>query len=49
MFEGRLTLVVGDVETTIATGEFFMFPSHQPHAYRNEGPVAVRFIRNVVI
>lgn len=49
VFEGSLTLVVGDVETTIAAGEFFMFPSHQPHAYRNEGPVAVRFIRNVVI
>jgi mannose-6-phosphate isomerase-like protein (cupin superfamily) len=41
--------VVDDVETIIAAGEFFMFPSHQPHAYRNEGPVAVRFIRNVVI
>ena len=49
VFEGSLTLVVGDVETTIAAGEFFMFPSHQPHAYRNNGPVAVRFIRNVVI
>ncbi len=49
VFEGCLTLVVGDIETIIGAGEFFMFPSHQPHVYRNDGPVAARFIRNVVI
>lgn len=49
VFEGRLTLVIGSTEYTVGAGEFFMFPSHQPHAYRNEGEVAVRFVRNVVI
>ncbi len=49
VFEGSLTLVVGDQENTIGAGEFFMFASHQPHAYRNDGEVAVRFVRNVVI
>ena len=49
MFEGCLTLTVGEVTNTIATGEFFMFASNQPHGYRNDGPVAVRFVRNVVI
>jgi transcriptional regulator with XRE-family HTH domain len=49
VFEGCLTLMVGEVTNTIATGEFFMFASNQPHGYRNDGPVAVRFVRNVVI
>ena len=49
VFEGSLTRVIGEAETTINAGEFFMFASHQPHAYRNDGEVAVRFIRNVVI
>lgn len=49
VFEGCLTLTVGEVTNTIATGEFFMFASNQPHGYRNDGPVAVRFVRNVVI
>lgn len=49
VFEGRLTLVIGDSEYTVGAGEFFMFPSHRPHSYRNEGDVAVRFVRNVVI
>jgi hypothetical protein len=26
-----------------------MFASHQPHSYRNDGDVAARFVRNVVI
>lgn len=49
VFEGSLTLVIGDTEYIVGAGEFFMFPSHQPHAYRNEGDAAVRFVRNVVV
>ena len=49
VFEGSLTLVIGDQENLIEAGEFFMFASHQPHAYRNDGDAAVRFVRNVVI
>jgi transcriptional regulator with XRE-family HTH domain len=49
VFEGCLTLVLGDEEKVIGAGEFLMFASHQPHAYRNDGDVAVRFVRNVVI
>lgn len=49
VFEGCLTLRVGDEEHTLGAGEFFMFASHQPHGYRNDGEVAVRFVRNVVI
>lgn len=49
VFEGCLTLVVADLETLVGSGEFFMFASHLPHVYRNDGDVAVRFVRNVVI
>ncbi|MGE8064875.1 helix-turn-helix domain-containing protein [Pseudomonas sp. NPDC089569] len=49
VFEGCLTLVIGDTPHRIAAGEFYMFASNQPHSYRNDGPVAVRFVRNVVI
>ncbi|MDY7534289.1 XRE family transcriptional regulator [Pseudomonas sp. Bout1] len=49
VFEGALTLVLGDEEKHVATGEFLMFPSRLLHAYRNDGEVAVRFVRNVVI
>lgn len=49
VFEGCLTLVLGEVERRIESGEFFMFASHVPHAYRNDGPLATRFVRNVVI
>jgi quercetin dioxygenase-like cupin family protein len=41
--------MLGDTPHEIAAGEFYMFPSNQPHAYRNDGPVAARFVRNVVI
>jgi quercetin dioxygenase-like cupin family protein len=41
--------MVGEVPHKIAAGEFFMFASNQPHSYRNDGPRAVRFVRNVVI
>lgn len=49
VFEGCLTLLLGDEERRISAGEFFMFASNQPHAYRNDGSVAARFVRNVVI
>eukprot|EP01132_Coremiostelium_polycephalum_P021494 gene21495-25523_t len=49
VFEGTLTLVLGDEEKNVATGEFLMFASRYLHAYRNDGDVAVRFVRNVVI
>jgi len=49
VFEGCLTLMLGDTPHRIAAGEFFMFASNQPHSYRNEGDVAARFVRNVVI
>ncbi|MCK9812904.1 XRE family transcriptional regulator [Pseudomonas sp. MAFF 302046] len=48
VFEGCLTLVLEAHDQQIGTGEFFMFSSHVPHAYRNDGPVATRFVRNVV-
>nr|WP_205885672.1 XRE family transcriptional regulator [Pseudomonas sp. B14(2022)] len=49
VFEGSLTLVVGEQENAINAGEFFMFPSHQPHSYRNSEGGVVRFVRNIVI
>jgi len=49
VFEGRLTLVLDGQEKPVGAGEFFMFASRQAHAYRNDGDVAVRFVRNVVI
>jgi len=49
VFEGCLTLMLGDTPHEIGAGEFYMFASDQPHAYRNDGPVAARFVRNVVI
>ncbi|WDU64391.1 XRE family transcriptional regulator [Pseudomonas poae] len=49
VFEGCLTLRVGDEDKLVSAGEFYMFASGQAHAYRNDGEVAVRFVRNVVI
>lgn len=49
VFEGCLTLMLGDQPQHINKGEFFMFASNQPHSYRNDGDVAARFVRNVVI
>ncbi|MBC3205791.1 helix-turn-helix transcriptional regulator [Pseudomonas sp. SWRI111] len=48
VFEGRLTLMLGDQPQHIGKGEFFMFASDQPHSYRNDGDVAAWFVRNVV-
>ncbi|MFB3303224.1 helix-turn-helix domain-containing protein [Pseudomonas sp. AMR01] len=49
VFEGSLTLIVDGDEKHVAAGEFFMFASLHAHGYRNDGEVAVRFVRNVVI
>lgn len=49
VFEGCLTLVLANDQRVMNAGEFFMFASHLPHAYRNDGDVAVKFVRNVVI
>jgi len=49
VFEGSLTVVLADHERLLQPGEFFMYASNQPHSYRNDGSVAVRFVRNVVI
>ena len=49
VFEGCLTLLVGADEKRVAAGEFYMFASRNVHGYRNDGEVAVRFVRNVVI
>ena len=48
VYEGCLTLEIEGQLRQIAAGEFFMFASHRAHGYRNEGEVAVRFVRNVV-
>jgi transcriptional regulator with XRE-family HTH domain len=49
VFEGCLTLVVADEQHALHTGEFIVFASNRTHAYRNDGAVPTRFIRNVVI
>ncbi|CRM29597.1 MULTISPECIES: helix-turn-helix domain-containing protein [Pseudomonas] len=49
VFEGCLTLTLDGTSKHIAAGEFFMFSSDQTHVYCNDGVVAVRFVRNVVI
>ncbi|MGR3889286.1 helix-turn-helix domain-containing protein [Pseudomonas sp. 1152_12] len=49
VFEGRLTLILNGEEKHLDAGEFYMFASREAHAYCNEGEVAVRFVRNVVI
>jgi transcriptional regulator with XRE-family HTH domain len=49
VIEGCLTVTLADQIRQVAAGEFFMFPSNQPHTFSNEGDVALRFVRNVVI
>ena len=49
VFEGRLTLVIETQEHVLAAGDFYSFASNRMHAYRNDGDVATRFVRNVVI
>jgi hypothetical protein len=41
---------VRDRERRLPVAELYeVSASNQPHAYRNDGPVAARFVRNVVI
>ncbi|MDD1959708.1 XRE family transcriptional regulator [Pseudomonas sp. 39004] len=47
--EGQLTLVIEDAQHRLQVGQFHVFPSNCRYAYRNDGAVAVRFVRNVVI
>ena len=47
--EGCLTLVIGERNHHLQAGDFFSYASNCIHAYRNEGDVATRFVRNVVI
>jgi transcriptional regulator with XRE-family HTH domain len=47
--EGRLTVVLDGRSTELGAGDFFVYPSNQPYAYRNDSEHAVRFVRNVVI
>ncbi|TDV67881.1 helix-turn-helix domain-containing protein [Pseudomonas sp. LP_7_YM] len=48
VIEGCLTVALPEEIRQVATGEFFMFASNRPHAYRNEGTQGLRFVRNVV-
>ncbi|MCV4275417.1 XRE family transcriptional regulator [Pseudomonas capsici] len=49
--EGYLTVSFAerDRQHRVGPGEFFMFPSNQPHTYRNEDEITLRFVRNVVL
>ncbi|CRN04559.1 XRE family transcriptional regulator [Pseudomonas sp. LP_4_YM] len=47
--EGVLTLIIEDVEHRLEQGRFHVFASNCRYAYRNDGAVAVKFVRNVVI
>ena len=49
VFEGCLNIGLTDSVHRVEHGEFYMFASSQAHTYRNDGPVAVRFVRNVVL
>ena len=49
VFEGCLTLDVEGHRHLLNAGEFFTFASNRRYAYRNDGEVATRFVRNVVI
>ena len=49
VFEGCLSVSLGDDIRRIESGEFLMFASNQVHTYRNDGSLIVRFVRNVVL
>jgi mannose-6-phosphate isomerase-like protein (cupin superfamily) len=49
VIEGCLTVTLADQIRQVAAGEFFTFPSNQPHTVSNEGDVALLFVRNEVI
>lgn len=48
VIDGCLTVALPDQIHEVTTGEFLMFPSDRPHAYRNDGDTLLRFVRNVV-
>jgi transcriptional regulator with XRE-family HTH domain len=48
VIEGYLTVALEDQTHSVAKGEFYMFASDRPHAYRNDGDGLLRFVRNVV-
>lgn len=47
--EGQLTLIIEQIEHCLHVGQFHVFPSNCRYAYRNDGAVPTRFVRNVVI
>lgn len=47
--EGQLTLIIEGVEHCLQVGQFHVFASNCRYAYRNDGDVPTRFVRNVVI
>lgn len=47
--EGCLTLIIEGQAQQLATGQFYIFASNRCYAYRNDGELPVRFVRNVVI
>ncbi|MFJ2986196.1 MULTISPECIES: helix-turn-helix domain-containing protein [unclassified Pseudomonas] len=47
--EGQLTLIIEGAEHCLQVGHFHVFPSNCRYAYRNDGAVPTRFVRNVVI
>lgn len=49
VFTGYLHIELAEHTREVGTGEFFMFPSNQVHTFRNNGDVAVRFVRNIVL
>lgn len=49
VFEGCLTLLIDDQQRQLAAGEFISYASNRTYSYRNDGEIAVRFVRNVVI
>lgn len=49
VFEGCLTLLIDGHEQQLVAGEFISYASNRAHGYRNDGEMAVRFVRNVVI
>lgn len=47
--QGQLTLIIEGAEHCLQVGQFHVFPSNCRYAYRNDGSVPTRFVRNVVI
>ncbi|HWI64830.1 MAG TPA: cupin domain-containing protein [Symbiobacteriaceae bacterium] len=43
VFEGELTVRVGNEEFTVGTGDSIRFKADRPHAYHNSGPGRTRY------